>query len=67
MSRWVLAILAVACVAWVGSGEAQAARFTSPQGFSLEYPDGWVVASKENREEVVRAAKYMSDKLAFEE
>jgi len=38
------------CLCFLAASELQAAVFTSSKGFSLEYPDDWVVASKEQRE-----------------
>lgn len=39
------------------SAVAQAAEFTSDKGFSLEYPDGWKIATKDERDAIQGVAR----------
>lgn len=45
------------------SARAEAARYTDPQGFSLDYPDGWRVASKQERDYATDLAKPLLDQI----
>ena len=50
-------IFPVLCI--VAQFQARGAEYTSPQGFSLEYPDSWKVASKE----LLKAAEHEAQPL----
>jgi hypothetical protein len=51
------AVLCTWSLALAFPGHALAERFKSPQGFSLDPPDGWTVASKEQSQQLAEAVK----------
>jgi len=54
MTTW--RVWVVAGVVLLGACAARAAEFTSPQGFSLSYPDAWAALSKDQTDEVRKKA-----------
>ena len=57
------AVLCIWSLALAFPGHMLAEKFKSTQGFSLDPPVGWTVASKEQRQQIADAAKEYLDKL----